>query len=124
MNILPLDNPADRTLGRILTLQANAIPTAPCYLVDDRVYSFAEVNQTVNRYAAGLKSLGVQKGDRVVIFMRSCVEFILMAFATNKLGAIWVPINGDYKGTWLAEAIEESKGKVLVTDSDKWPRIQ
>ena len=38
MHILPLDNPADRTLGRILTLQAQAIPDAPCYLVDDRTY--------------------------------------------------------------------------------------
>ncbi len=124
MNILPLDNPADRTLGRILTLQAQAIPDAPCYLVDDKVYTFGEVNRTVNRYAAGLAGLGVQQGDRVIIFMRSCVEFIKMAFAVNKLGAVWVPINGDYKGEWLAEAIEDSKGKVLVTDTDKFPRVQ
>ncbi len=123
MNILPLDNTADRTLGRILTLQAQAIPDAPCYLVDDRSYSFKEVNSTVNRYAAGLKNLGVQKGDRVVIFMRSCVEFIFAAFAVNKLGAIWVPINGDYKGEWLAEAVRDSKSKILITDTDKFPRI-
>jgi crotonobetaine/carnitine-CoA ligase len=123
MNVLPLDNPADRLLGRILMLQAQAIPDAPCYLVDDRRYSFAEVNNTVNRYAAGLKNLGVEKGDHVVIFMRSCVEFIMMAFAANKLGAVWVPINGDYKGEWLAEAIESSKGKVLLTDTDKYPRV-
>src|SRR5690606_15632296 len=116
MNILPLDNIADRNLGRILYLQSQQIPDKPCYLVDDRVYSFAEVNRTVNRYAAGLASLGVQKGDRVVIFMRSCVEFIMMAFAANKLGAIWVPINGDYKGSWLADAIRDSKGKVFITD--------
>jgi crotonobetaine/carnitine-CoA ligase len=124
MNILPLDDISDRTLGRILTLQAQQIPDAPCYLVDDRVYSFTETNRRVNRYAAGLASLGVKQGDRVVIFMRSCVEFIFMAFASNKLGAIWVPINADYKGTWLAEAITESKGKILVTDTDKLPRVQ
>lgn len=123
MNILPLDHPADRTLGRILAAQAQAIPNAPCYLVDDRVYTFGDVNASVNRYAAGLKQQGVKQGDRVIIFMRSCVEFIMMAFATNKLGAVWVPINGDYKGSWLAEAIEESKGTVLVTDTDKWPRV-
>lgn len=124
MNILPLDNIADRNLGRILFLQSQQIPDLPCYLVDDRVYTFKEVNSTVNRYAAGLASLGVKKGDRVVIFMRSCVEFIMMAFAANKLGAVWVPINGDYKGSWLADAIKESKGVVLVTDTDKFPRVQ
>lgn len=124
MNILPLDNIADRNLGRILYLQAQQIPQKPCYLVDDRVYTFREVNSIVNRYAAGLSSIGVKQGDRVVIFMRSCVEFIMMAFAANKLGAIWVPINGDYKGTWLADAITESKGVVLVTDTDKFPRLK
>jgi crotonobetaine/carnitine-CoA ligase len=124
MNILPLDNISDRNLGRILFLQAQQIPDAPCYLVDDKSYSFSEVNRIVNRYAHGLAQLGVQKGDRVVIFMRSCVEFIFMAFAANKLGAIWVPINGDYKGSWLADAITESKGKVLLTDTDKYPRLE
>ncbi|MBK8288657.1 MAG: acyl--CoA ligase [Cellvibrionales bacterium] len=123
MNILPLDNPADRNLGRILFLQAQHIPDAPCYLVNDKTYTFAEVNSHVNRYAAGLKNLGVEKGDRVVIYMRSCVEFIFMAFAANKLGAIWVPINADYKGSWLADAIKESKGTVLLTDTDKFPRV-
>lgn len=123
MNILPLDNPRDRNLGRILFLQAQQIPDAPCYLVDNKTYTFAEVNSHVNRYAAGLANLGVTQGDRVVIYMRSCVEFIFMAFAANKLGAIWVPINADYKGSWLAEAINDSKGKVLLTDTDKLPRI-
>lgn len=123
MNILPLENIADRNLGRLLFLQSQQIPDSPCYLVDEKKYSFAEVNSKVNRYAAGLASLGIKKGDRVVIFMRSSVEFIFMAFAANKLGAIWVPINGDYKGNWLADAISESKGTVLVTDTDKYPRI-
>lgn len=124
MNILALDDIADRNIGRILYLQSLQIPESPCYLVDDKTYSFAEVNRIVNRYANGLTQLGVKKGDRVVIFMRSCVEFIFMAFAANKIGAIWVPINGDYKGTWLADAISESKGKVLLTDTDKYPRLQ
>jgi len=35
MNILPLDDIADRNLGRILTLQAEQIPSKPCYLEND-----------------------------------------------------------------------------------------
>ncbi len=124
MNILPLDNVSDRTLGRILYLQSQQVPDKPCYLSDDKVWTFAEANSIVNQYAHGLADLGVGQGDRVVIFMRSCVEFILMAFAANKLGAVWVPINGDYKGAWLAESILDSKGSVTVTDTDKLPRLQ
>lgn len=123
MNILQLDQPCARNLGNLIRLQAQQVPDQPCYIVDERVYTFAEVNSSVNRYAAGLRGLGVGKGDRVVIFMRSCVEYIFVALATNKLGALWVPVNGDYKGLWLAEAIADSKGKVLVTDTDKLPRV-
>ena len=123
MNILNLENTADRNLGRILYLQAQAIPDVACYQIDDKVYTYGEVNSIVNRYAAGLKGLGVTAGDRVVIYMRSSVEFIFMAFAANKLGAVWVPTNGDYKGTWLKEGIADSKGKVLLSDTDKLPRV-
>ena len=123
MNVLPLKDTADRNLGRILYLQSQQVPEDPCYIVGEKVYSFAEVNSIVNRYASGLKELGVEKGDRVVIFMRSCVEFVFMAFAANKLGAVWSPINADYKGTWLKEAIEDSKAKVLLSDSEKLQRI-
>ena len=52
--------------------------------------------------------------DTVAFLMDTCPDWIWTTLALNKLGAIWVPINGDYKGTWLSEAIEESKGKVLV----------
>ena len=124
MNILNLDNTCDRTLGRILYLQSQAIPNKACYQVDDKVYNYGEVNSLVNRYAAGLKDLGLGSGDRVAIYMRSCVEFIFTAFAANKLGAIWVPINADYKGTWLKEAISDSKAKILLTDTDKFSRIE
>ncbi len=124
MNLIDLSDIKDRNLGRILYLQSQAIPEVTCYQVDDRKYSYAETNSIVNRYAQGLKGLGVEKDDRVVIYMRSCVEFIFMAFAVNKLGAVWVPMNADYKGTWLKEGIEDSKGKVLITDTDKYPRVE
>lgn len=124
MNLLNLENTADRNLGRILTLHAQQIPDKPCFLVDDEVYSYARANAIVNRYAAGLAGMGVKQGDRVVLFMRSSVEFIMLAYAANKLGAIWVPINGDYKGNWLREGVLESRGSVLVTDTDKLPRLQ
>ncbi len=124
MNELNLSKTEDRLLGSIMRRQAEAIGNKPCYITDKRTYSFAETNSIINRYAEGLHQLNVSKGDRVIIYMRSSVEFIFMAFAANKLGAVWVPINGDYKGKWLSDAVKESKGKVLVTDTDKYLRIQ
>jgi crotonobetaine/carnitine-CoA ligase len=124
MNILSLENPADRNAGRLLTLQAAEIPDAIAYRTGDASYTFAKANAQVNRYAEGLHRLGVGKGDRVVLFLRSSIEFIFLALATNKLGAVWVPINGDYKGSWLRDAITESRGRVVVSDTSKLPRLR
>ena len=81
MNLLNLEDTRDRNLGRVLYLQAKAQPDATCLLMDDRAYSFAEVNTIVNRYANGLQRLGLRPGDRVSIFMPGCEDFIFLAFA-------------------------------------------
>ena len=123
MNVLPLNDIADRNLGRILYLQSQAIPEKNCLLVDDKAYTFKVVNEQVNRYAHGLSSKGVKKGDRVAIFLPSCEDYIFLAHAANKLGAVWVPVNGDYKGEWLSETINDSRPVVLITDESYLPKL-
>jgi len=118
-----IDDPANRVLGRILRLHAERTGDRPFLLAGEERLSYAQVNGLANRYASGLRALGVGRGDRVVIFMRSCVEFVVLAMAANKLGAVWVPVNTDYKGDWLADAISDSKGAVLAVDAAHLPRL-
>jgi crotonobetaine/carnitine-CoA ligase len=124
MNILQLSDAGERHLGRAIQLQAQQHGDHPFLLFSDDVYTFAEVNQRVNELAAGLASLGLKAGQRLAFFMSSAPEVIFLVLAANKLGAIWVPVNTDYKGAWLIDTINGSRPTVLVTDAAHVDRLQ
>lgn len=124
MNKLDLTDNRNRILPKMLTMQAEQAGSAEYLITDERRLTFAQVDEESNRIAAGLRLLGVERGDRVCFYLDSGIETVLLAMATNKLGAIWVPINADYKGSWLSETIERSRAKVLVTEVGMQDRVQ
>ena len=124
MHSVDLQNERNRIPFRILCLHADAIGDDPYLLSDERSYSFNQGNAVVNAYAHGLRRLGLRAGERLMIYMHSCVEFVLLTLAANKLGAQWVPVNTDYRGDWLVETINASKGAVLATDANLLERLR
>lgn len=123
MNRLDLTDRHERVLGRLLERQVEANPQAAFMIAGDDEYSFARVHDLANEYAAGLAEIGVGKGDTVALLMDGGPEFVLATFAVNRLGAIWVPTNTDYRGTWLRDSLQESRAKVLLVDSDLIERV-
>ncbi|MEE2733329.1 MAG: AMP-binding protein [Pseudomonadota bacterium] len=124
MNKLDLSDNRNRILPKMLTLQAQQSADTEFLITDERRLTFAQAEDECNRIAAGLQALGVMKGDRVCFYLDSGIETVLVALATNKLGAIWVPINTDYKGAWLSETIQRSRAKVLITEVALQDRVQ
>ncbi len=124
MNILDIADPGERHLGRAIQLQAQQHGAKPYLLFSEEVYTFAEVNQRVNELAAGLSGLGLKPGERLAFFMSSAPEVIFLVLAANKLGAVWVPVNTDYKGAWLTDTINRSRPTVVVTDTAHAARLR
>jgi crotonobetaine/carnitine-CoA ligase len=122
-NPLSFEDSDDRLLGRSLRRQAEAIPESPFLLAGDERLSYAEANERVNAYAAGFAARGIERGDAVAFLLESCTEYVLAALALNKLGAVWVPTNVDYKGAWLHEALEASGARLLVADGGLLERV-
>jgi crotonobetaine/carnitine-CoA ligase len=116
MNRLNLSDIHNRTLVHALRLQAERAGDQVFLRRDEERVSFEEAERRSNALAHGLKSLGVRRGDRVALFMKSGIEIVLFALAINKLGAVWTPINTDYKGIWLEEILNACKVRVIVTD--------
>jgi len=123
MNILQLSAPEERHLGRAIHAQAEQHGERPWLLFGDAVYTFAEVNQRVNALAAGLAHAGLGAGERLAFYMGGAPEVIFLVLAANKLGAVWVPINTDYKGRWLVDTINGSRPTILVTDEAHAARL-
>jgi carnitine-CoA ligase len=78
--------------------------------------SFSEVNRTVNRLAHGLARLGVEKDQKVVIFSRNSMDFVLSWFALTKLGAVQAPINASYKGSFLEHQTNLTGARIMIVD--------
>jgi crotonobetaine/carnitine-CoA ligase len=123
MSWLELDDPGERLLGRALRRQAERSPEAPFLVDGGRRFSFGGANELANACAAGLRRLGVGRGDSVAMLLESGPECVFAALGANKLGAIWVPTNTDYKGLWLREALEGSRARVLLADAALLPRV-
>jgi propionyl-CoA synthetase len=80
-----------------------------------RTFTYAQLADEVNRFAAILKSMGVGKGDRVLIYMPMTPEAVFAMLATVRLGAIHSVVFGGFAAASLAARIDDARPKVLVT---------
>jgi len=81
----------------------------------ERTYTFRELHGEVMRCAAMLASLGVGRGDRVLIYMPMIPEAIFAMLATVRLGAIHSVVFGGFASHSLAARIDDARPKVLVS---------
>ena len=123
MNVLSLDDIDERLLGRCLRRQAEKIPDTDFIVWDRDHYGFGRVNELANASARAFSELGVNAGDTVCYLLDTCPDWVWTTLGLNKIGAIWVPTNVDYKGRWLRESLEEAGSRVLVADAHLLPRL-
>ncbi len=81
----------------------------------EKVFTFAELLVEVNRSAAMLQSLGVGKGDRVLIYMPMIAEAICTMLACARIGAIHSVVFGGFAANSLATRIDDAKPKLIVS---------
>jgi propionyl-CoA synthetase len=81
----------------------------------ERSYSFRELHAEVQRTAASLLALGVQKGDRVLIYMPMIAEATFAMLACARIGAIHCVVFGGFASGSLASRIEDAEPKVVVS---------
>ncbi len=123
MNLLELDDPADRLLGRCLQRQAEAIPDDDFIVWDTEHFSYGRIDALADASARAFSEAGVGPGDSVSFLLDTGPEWIWSTFGLNRLGAVWIPTNVDYKGRWLAESFEDGGARVLVADAHLLPRV-
>jgi len=82
---------------------------------NDRKLTYNDLYKDVNKFANALKELGVQKGDRVGIYMPMIPEIVVGFLAAMKIGAISIPIFSGFGGHALASRLDIAGAKVLLT---------
>ena len=87
---------------------------------DRRVITYAELHAEVCRLANGLASLGIEKGDRVAIYMGMVPELPVALLACARLGAPHSVIFGGFSAEALADRINDAEAKALITCDGAW----
>ncbi|GMA40168.1 propionyl-CoA synthetase [Mobilicoccus caccae] len=82
-----------------------------------RTITYAEMLELVARFAGVLRNLGVEKGDRVVLYMPMVPEALVAMLACARLGAIHSVVFGGFAPAELAARIEDAAPKVVVAAS-------
>ncbi|POH58825.1 AMP-binding protein [Arthrobacter glacialis] len=106
----------DETIGANFVRTAGRFPDREA-LVDvpsGRRWSYAQLNHDVDALARGLLAAGVGKGDRVGIWAPNVPEWVLIQYATAKIGAILVNVNPAYRTHELKYAAQQSGMRLLV----------
>lgn len=87
-------------------------------------YTFADLARESNKFANVLKKLGVKKGDRVFIFLPTVVERYIAFLGILKVGAIAGTLFSAFQELALIDRLSDSEAKILITNSELYPRIK
>ncbi|HEX3032024.1 MAG TPA: AMP-binding protein [Bacillota bacterium] len=108
-------------LSSLISTNALAKPDRTAVICGDtgRKYSWAKLDEYVNKLGTALKSLGIEQGEMVAIYLPNSPEFLLTYFALNRIGAVTVPFNILFKTREIAHIINDSKARVLIGSADE-----
>ncbi|MBU6270150.1 MAG: propionate--CoA ligase [Betaproteobacteria bacterium] len=82
---------------------------------EERVFSFAELHREVQRMAAIMGSLGVGRGDRVLIYLPMIPEAVFAMYACARIGAIHSVVFGGFASHSLATRIDDAQPRLIVS---------
>lgn len=120
--------PLDRLLVNAATKypeQTATIFGAPVgSLLLDAKLSYRQLDEQVNRFAAGLQRMGVKKGDRVGIMTANSPQFIIAAYATWRVGGIVVCCNPLYVAREIEHLVNDSEAETFVVMSSFYERVK
>ena len=107
-----LDFHVERGLGKKIALIYDSPITGK-----KNKYTYLELKNLVAKFAGVLKSQGINKGDRVIIYMPMIPQSVIAMLACGRIGAIHSVVFGGFASNELASRIEDSKPKIIINAS-------
>jgi long-chain acyl-CoA synthetase len=114
-----------KTMNLKLMLEETAsdVPQQTAVVLGSRRVSYRELDETSNRIANALISLGIKKGDHVGILMSRTPEWVINCFGVLKAGAAAVLFDAGAKAPELEPQLRESDSKILITEERFSPML-
>jgi fatty-acyl-CoA synthase len=113
----PVARARQHSLGDLLHRSAARYPDKLAVVAGDLRVSYAEFDAAVNRTAHALADRGLAKGDRLALLSHNCWPYVLLAFATARLGVVLVPVNFMLGAEEIAFILRHSQASGMVAEA-------
>ena len=111
--------PAQTTLWDNLAISAKRFPDKDALVFLGRTLSYRELLQQTERIAAWLTANGVKQGDRVLLYMQNCPQWVAAHFGILRANAVVVPVNPMNRAKELEHYITDAGAAVAITSADQ-----
>lgn len=117
-------DPERWVVGEVLDHQARTRPDAVFVeMVDGGSLTFSQAADDAARVAAFLAGIGVEPGDRVAVFLPNSLDIVRVWLGLGRLGAVFVVLNTELKGGFLAHQLKNAGARVAVTSPALLPAL-
>ncbi len=104
---------------QLVSETAKTYPDKCALIFKQRQISYAELEEQMAKFARGLTSLGLQRHDRVAVFLPKTIETVSSFFATSLAHGVFVPVNSVLKAPQVQHILNDCDVKILITSSDR-----
>ncbi|MCP4689087.1 MAG: long-chain fatty acid--CoA ligase, partial [Desulfobacterales bacterium] len=94
---------------------AERLPDKAALICQEGRLTYREIDCMADRLAVALKDMGVQRGDRVVIFLENTIESVISLFAVLKADAVYIMLNPGLMSKKLQYILDDSAAVALIT---------
>jgi fatty-acyl-CoA synthase len=113
----------ETTLWFNLEVSARRYPDKAAYVFFGRALSYRELHRQAEALAGWLQAQGVRAGDRVLLFMQNCPQFVVAFYAIQRADAVVVPVNPMNRAEEFSHYITDPQARVALTTADLAPIV-
>ncbi len=118
-----LDYP-EMPLFELLSRAAQKWPENIAFSCRERQLTYKELDELTGKLAAGIRNLGIEAGDRVMLFLTNSLEFIIGYYGILKAGGTVTTANPLYRQVELRHQLNDTEAKALITNRDLYPLVK
>jgi acyl-CoA ligase (AMP-forming) (exosortase A-associated) len=115
--------PIRTQVHHLLEQAAAAAPESAAVSYKQETVSYGALWHAVRAVAVQLQELGLERGDRVAIYLEKRIELVVGMFATSAAGGVFVPINHVLKPAQVGHIVGDSGARFLVTSADRLAQL-
>ena len=113
--------PDTSLINDLIVISAQRTPDATALIYGKESLSYCGLQDDVSRFASGLLGLGLQRGERVAIYLEKRFETVIASFGAPAAGGVFVPLNPLLKPEQVGYILRDCNVRVLVTSPERLP---